>query len=534
METLTMASLAAGTSACTMARTVREPGHKRQPNVLFIASDDLRPMLACYGVPFIHTPNLDRLAARGVAFDHAYCQVALCGPSRASLLTGLRPDSTHIFDNSTHFRVHHPDVETLPQHFKAHGYHTQAVGKIFHSCFERAYVGRSLDDPPSWSTTPYFPSPQYYHTPEGMRAAREVFARAPQCRREGTGVCLHNRLQPVVPDADRSDSALNQWTDHFIQGPISEAPDIPDDVPYDGQVAAKAVEFLRNSPRQPFFLAVGFMKPHTPYVAPKKYWDLYDPEQLPVAPNPHAPLGMPSLALMPEHDHGYYLGVDMKGPVDEGLARRLTHGYAACVTYMDALLGRVIEALEGRGLMDDTIIVFWGDNGYHLGENSRWGKQTCFETGTRCPLIIAAPDSRASGSVCRRPVELLGIYPTLCELAGLPVPDHAQGLSLSPLLHDPLREWDGVAVSQFPNPVRLSRPEVKAEPGDCMGYSLRTERHRLTVWSRVLSPHEEVGVELYDYQVDPLETANLALRPEYGPVVADMRRKLEEYHARGR
>jgi iduronate 2-sulfatase len=274
------------------------------------------------------------------------------------------------------------------------------------------------------------------------------------------------------------------------------------------------------------------MKPHTPYVAPKKYWDLYDPEQLPLARNPDAPVGMPPLALIPQHDHGPYLGVEMEGPVDEKLARHLTHGYAACVTYMDALLGHVIYALDEEGLTDNTIVAFWGDNGYHLGENSRWGKQTCFETATRCPLIIAAPNNRAGGTVCRRPVELLSLYPTLCELAGLRVPGHVQGRSLAPLLDDSSREWDGVAVSQFPRPARRSRPEVKPEPDDCMGYSIRTARYRLTVWRHVLSPHDEVGVELYDYESDPLETANLALRPDYGPVVADLRRRLDEYGAR--
>ncbi len=528
---MTTMATAAVTAASASSRT---PEATRPPNVLFLVSDDLRPMLACYGVPFIHTPNLDKLVARGTAFHHAYCQQSVCSPSRTSVMTGLRPDATRIYDNSTHFRVYNPDVVTLPQHFRHHGYHTQAFGKVYHSCFERAYVGTTLDDAPSWSAPSFFPSPQYYHSEEGMRAARAIFARRPQCGRDAGGGCLHNKLQPVADDMDRSEAVLDTWTDHFIQGPISEAPDVPDHVPYDGQVAEHAVTFLRNRPDTPFFLAVGFMKPHTPYVAPRKYWDMYDPATLPLALNPEAPRGMPPIALLKEHDHGAYEGVAMEGPVDDATARHLIHGYAACVSYMDAQLGRVLDELDAQGLAEDTIVVFWGDNGYHLGENSRWGKQTCFETATRCPMMIAAPKARDCGKTSHRPVELISLYPTLCDLAGLPVPPHVQGRSLVPLLDDAQASWPYGAYSQFPRPVRLSAPDVKPEPGDCMGYTIRTERHRLTIWRRLLQPEKNDGVELYDYERDPLELTNVAGKPEYEGVEQELRARLTRYMDQGR
>ncbi len=531
IESLATAALAG--MACCATPGPKSVSTGRRPNVLFVAVDDLRPLLACYGVPFIHTPNIDRLAARGVVFDKAYCQDAVCSPSRTSVLTGLLPDSTRIFDNHTHFRVYNPDVVTLPQHFKDHGYHTRAFGKIYHSCFERAYVGDRMDDPPSWSAPSYFPSPQYYHSEEGMRAAREVFARRPRCNREQTQACLHSKLDAPDPDADRSEAALDQWTDHFVLASITEAPDVPDSVPYDGQVAEHAVAFLESRPVEPFFLAVGFMKPHVPYVAPKRYWDLYDPAELPLAKNPEEPEGMPPIAMLYQHDHGAYLGVEMEGPVDEATARHLIHGYAACVSYMDAQFGRVLDALERQGYLDDTIVVFWGDHGYHLGENARWGKQTCFETATRSPLIVAAP-AGVRGASCAHPSELVSLYPTLCDLAGLPVPGHVQGPSLAPLVADPGRSWEGAALSQFPRPVRVSGPEVRPEPDDCMGYSIRTDRYRLTLWTRVLPPHDEVAAELYDYERDPLETVNLIDRAEYASVVANLRKVLTARRAAGR
>lgn len=512
-------------------------GHR--PNVLFIAVDDLRPLLACYGVSFIKTPHIDRLASRSVVFERAYCQDAVCSPSRTSVLTGLRPDSTRIYDNDTDFRRYHPNLVTLPQHFRLNGYHSEAIGKIYHSCFERAYVGRRLEDPLSWSTPPWYPSPQYYHTPEGIAAAKEIFARNPQCGRDehGRGGCMHTKLSTWVEDADRSEAALDKWADHFVMALVSEAPDLPDDELYDGKAARRAVRRLGEIGGEPFFLAVGFMKPHVPYVAPKQYWDLYDREALPLAPNPDAPVGMPPIALEIElgnylmaHDHGVYCDVEIGGPLDEATQRRLIHGYAACVSYVDALVGRVLDALEESRQAENTIVVLWGDHGYHLGENSRWGKQTCFETATRAPLLISAPGMRAEGRRSSRLVELVDLYPTLADLSGLPLPESLEGVSMAPLLDDPAQPWKQAAYSQFPRPVRSSAPGAAGDPTDCMGYSVRTECYRLTVWSVIADPVQNAGVELYDYETDPLERRNLATDPAYASVVAELRQLLKAKH----
>lgn len=509
----------------SLAQDTRAPS--ASPNVLFIAVDDLRPMLGCYGAQYAKTPHLDRLAQRGRLFERAYCQDAVCSPSRTSVLTGLRPDSTAIFDNATHFRRYLPDVVTLPQHFKQHGYHTQALGKIFHSCFDKAYVGRTLDDPPSWSAPSWYPPPQYYHTPEGERVAREIFARRPDCGRDTGGICIHNRLQePAPPETvDRSPEVLDEGREHFVQGLISEAPDVADDVPYDGQLAAKAVQTIRGFGEDPWFLAVGFMKPHTPYVAPKQYWDLYNPADLELAIQ-EPPDEMPPVALLARHDHYAYVGGEVDGPLEADAARRLVHGYCACVSFIDAQVGRLLEALAAAGQRDNTIVVLWGDHGYHLGEQSRWGKQTCFEAATRAPLIVDAPGMPMGGAHTRALVELVDVYPSLCRLAGLPEPAHLEGTSFVPLVDEPARTWKSAAFSQFPRPVRLSTPEHPPQPGDCMGYSIRTGRYRLTVWREILVPEKDQGIELYDYRRDPIERVNLAPDPAFASVVQDLKARL--------
>ena len=513
-----------------------EASSATRPNVLFVAVDDLRPLLACYGAPGLHTPHIDALARQGLVFERAYCQNAVCSPSRTSVLTGLRPDSTRIFDNATHFRRYAPDVVTLPQHFKEQGYHTEAIGKIYHSCFENAYVGRTLDDAPSWSVPSWFPPPQYYHTPEGMQTAREVFARQPHCGLEEGRMCIHTRHQEFSPGdgQDRSAAVLDRWREHFVLGPISEAPDVEDDVLYDGQVGARAVASLRSMGAQPWFLAVGFMKPHTPYVAPKRYWDLYQREDFIPAEASGIPEGAPALALLPQHDHAPYSGVPESGPLSDDEARHLAHGYAACVSFIDAQVGRMLRALEDTGQRENTIIVFWGDHGYHLGEQSRWGKQTCYETATRVPLVVQAPGMRAPGQQTRALVELVDLYPSLCELAGLPLPAHLEGDSFAPLLNTPDLAWKPAAFSQFPRPVRLSVPEHPPQPGDCMGYSMRTERYRFTVWQEILSPEKHAGIELYDYAEDALETRNLAVDPGQAALVARLHQDLKRgwRHAR--
>jgi iduronate 2-sulfatase len=467
-------------------------GAPRPPNVLFIAVDDLRPELGCYGEPGIMSPCIDRLAADGVVFQRAYCQYSVCNPSRASVLTGLRPDSTGIFDNHAHFRRHVPDVVTLPQHFKRHGYHTQAFGKIFHGQFEEAYVGRTCDDPPSWTAPHWYGSPQYYFSPEGMEVAREVYARK-------------SRAANVEP---------GDWRQAFVQGLATEAPDVPDGTLYDGEMTDRAIEALGHLADRPFFLAVGYVKPHLPFVAPRKYWDRYDRGAIELPRPPDAPRAAPAAAL---HDSPELRGqyTNMKdNPLSPAQMRELRHGYAACVSFVDAQVGRLLAELDRLELRERTIVVLWGDHGWHLGEQSLWGKNTNFEQAARAPLIVSVSGGQAAGSTCAALVELVDIYPTLCELASLPLPPHLEGTSFVALLSEPARPWKSAAFSQI-------------RRGSVEGRSLRTPRHRLTRWYRRAAPEETVAMELYDYAAAPTEVENIADRPEHAGLVRELSARLE-------
>lgn len=312
-----------------------------KPNILFIAVDDLRPELACYGQKHIHSPNIDRLAATGVLFEHAYCQYPVCNASRASLLTGLRPDSTGVSSNLTQFRKHVPDVIALPQHFKNNGYATQAVGKIYHGSFEHAYVGRTYDDPLSWSLPHWYGLPQYYFTPRGIRVAREVY-----------GNNFH-----------KSGNDLDGWKSEFVQGLATEAPDVPDSTLYDGQVTDHAIDALDKLKAETFFLAVGYLRPHLPFVAPKKYWNLYKRADLSLPTPADPPPNAPAIALQRNVELRIQYTDMQNDPLRESQIRELRHGYYACVSYVDAQIGRLIDELTRLGLRDNTIIVLWGDHG---------------------------------------------------------------------------------------------------------------------------------------------------------------------------
>jgi len=464
----------------------------RRLNVLFIALDDLRPELGCYGQAHIHSPNIDRLAARGVVFNRAYCQYSVCNPSRASLMTGLRPDSTGVFDNRTHFRRKAPDVVALPQQFKEHGYHTQAFGKIYHGAFATAYVGRRCDDPPSWSADHWYGSPQYYFSPQGIEIARQVYAK---------------KFHKPLTDPD-------DWKQEFVQGLSTEAPDVPDSTLYDGEMTDRAIRALGELKGKPFFLAVGYLKPHLPFVAPKKYWDLYNRAEVKL-PNPStAPKDAPAVALHNSGElHGQY--TDMRNdPLSEAQARELRHGYYACVSFVDAQIGRLLAELDRLGLRENTIIVLWGDHGWHLGEQSLWGKHTDFELDARAPLIVSAPSRNKTGTKCNALVEFVDIFPSLCELAGLPIPSHVEGTSFAPLLDAPDRPWKTAAFTQVVH-------------GPAAGRSLRTDRYRFTRWQTTKPPNQTVAVELYDYLNDPVELENIASRPENAALVKELAAKLD-------
>ena len=458
-------------------------------NVLFIASDDLRPQLGCYGYESMITPHLDALAARGMVFERAYCQAATCRASRLSLLTGRRPDTTKIYTNGGPlFRTRTPDLVTLPQQFKNHGWHSQSLGKIFHGAMK---VRNKWNDPESWSVPEWWPGPRYYYTPEGIDAARAVFEK--------------KRPSKNIP--------VDDWVNHFVLGLSLEAPEIADNVLYDGELADKAIETLREIHENPFFLGVGFLRPHLPFIAPKKYWDMYPPESIQVADNLYPPKGVAAQALTNWGHPRTYTDFPDKGNPSDELVAELTRGYAACITYVDAQVGRVLDELDRLGLRENTIVVFWGDHGYHLGENAIWGKATNFELTTRVPLIVSAPGMEAAGGRTMALVELVDLYPTLCELADLPLPEGLEGTSFVPLLNDPETPWKKAAFSQFPS-------------GSTMGRTMRTRDWRFTRWARE-AKKETVALELYDLQNDPAGNVNLADRPEHQERVKKMTAQME-------
>jgi iduronate 2-sulfatase len=478
--------LALALSGCaTGTRSVTEPAARSAPrgapNVLFIAVDDLRPALGCYGDRFAISPHIDSLASRGTVFTHAYCQQAVCSPSRNGVLTGRRPDTIGIYDLSTNFRTTLPDVVTLPQHFKQNGYHAEGMGKIFH-------VGHgNRDDPASWSVPSWNPAP-------GGRPRRQP-ADNPKW---GTG-----------PRDERAAAKRRKGRPYGSR-------DVADHALPDGKIADHAIERLQllKTEGKPFFLAVGFHKPHLPFVAPKKYWDLYDPATLPVGAPADLPEGAPRYAGSNSGELRQYLGVPDKGPIPPDLARSLVHGYYACVSYTDAQVGRVLDELDRLDLRDDTIVVLWGDHGYQLGDHGLFCKHANFEKAVRSTLIVSAPAQSNPASHCDGLVEFVDIYPTLCDLAGLTIPAGLEGTSFTPLLRDPATPWKSAAFSQWPKAI----PGV----GEGMGYSLRTARYRLTEWT--VPDTQYSALELYDYETDPEEMVNLADDPAHRQVVRDLLR----------
>jgi len=488
-----LASLVAGATAA---------GEESAPlNVLFIAVDDLRPELGCYGAEHVKSPNIDRLAASGVLFERAYCQQALCNPSRTSLMTGMRPDSIGVVGNHVHFRTKHPNVVTLPQHFMRHGYHAEAIGKIYHGLFRKGESKTTWDtmgDPPSWSVPATRFGPRYYFTPEGIAQAKEAYRR------------MYGVKNPEPDD----------WTKKLVFGPMTEAPDVADNLLYDGKVADKAVESLRRLKDRPFFLAVGFIKPHTPFVAPKKYWDLYDPAKIKLAANESYPKNAPPIAGHGSHEVRRYTDQPNRGPFTEANKQRLKHGYFACISFIDAQVGKVLDELDRLGLRDRTVVLLYGDHGWHLGEQDLWGKITCFENAARAPLIVRSPGAKGNGRHSKALVEFVDMYPTLTELAELPRPDHLEGTSFAPLLDDPGRAWKSAAFSQHP---RSGNWDLG---GKVMGFSIRTDRYRYTEWIN-RSDGKRVATELYDYRHDPQETVNIAGDEANAAVIRELSTKLK-------
>ncbi|MFM9090655.1 MAG: sulfatase [Verrucomicrobiota bacterium] len=462
---------------------VAAPGPAR-PNVLLLLADDLRPELAGYGSPAL-TPNLERLARRGVRFERAYCQQAVCNPSRSSFLTGLRPDTLGLWNNGTHFRELRPDVTTLPQHFRNHGYVTRNVGKVFHN-----WHTREKGDARSWS------APEFLHYATHGADAPQVEGPLPPNLASGGG---------------------RQYTDV----PLTECRDVPDEAYYDGRVAAEAVRVLREIRDRPFFLAVGFWKPHAPFNAPKRYWDLDDRARLPPV-DLRAPAGAPELAL---HDGREILGLPGPGRIspDAALVAEMRHGYFANISYLDAQLGKVLDALDASGVASRTVVVFAGDHGFHLGEHGLWGKTSNFELDARVPLLIALPGSGPRGVATRAFAELVDLFPTLNAACGLPAVPGLDGLSLLPVLRDPAAAVKPAAFSQHPRPAYYDREPAKVPRA--MGYSVRTDAVRYTEW-RDWASGSVIARELYDAFADGGETRNRAGDPALAAAEADAAARL--------
>lgn len=490
-----------------------------RPNILFIAIDDLRPELGTYGSDIVQSPHLDKLAADGLRFDRAYCQQAICGPSRASIMTGARPDTTGVIENFAHFKVENPSLITLPRHLIAQGYETVQVGKIYHGRF---------GENESWSRLPAKvpglkrPVPGGWAIPENQ----QLFQR--------------NKREVVAKYGVEGSSGL-------AHGPAVEAGPYSDETYRDGYNTTIAVETLKELPagEKPWFFGMGFYKPHLPFIAPKRYWDLYDPADIVLAEQVLPPQDGAAVGLHASFELRTRADIPKAGPIDDELSRELLHAYYACISYVDAQIGRILTTLEETGQRDNTIIIVWGDHGWHLGEYGVWGKATNYEIATRVPLMIWTPDmdSAVRGQGSDALVELVDMYPTLCDLVGVPRPEHLEGESMVPLLENPTQAWKPAAFSQFPSPALrewaanplsvgmrqtffgplISEVEerIQAQQGDLwerelfenhlMGYAVRSQDHRLVVWRDYRDPSAEpVFVELYDHRTDPAETINIA------------------------
>jgi iduronate 2-sulfatase len=493
--------LAAGSNTDTPAR---------KPNILFIAFDDLRPELGCYGVKNIQTPNLDRLARQGVMFTRAYCQDAVSAPSRASIMTGYRPDSSLVWTLREKFRIQRPDVVTMPQYFRKFGYHTVSIGKIFHN---------HMPDSVSFDEPDLRPAP--YKTAEMVDRDAESFYYDEGINKELDSVHLA-RL------AKNPKAYAGGWA----YGRATEIADCQDDELYDGAQTDLALETLKRlkDRDEPFYLALGYFRPHLPFVAPRKYWELYDRNTIPMAPNPYHPKNSPPMAPGGTYELGGCY--DLEGRVDinaekqpDDIARLLKHGYYASVSYVDACFGKLMKGLEELGLADNTIIVIWGDHGWKLGENGGWCKQTNYQIDTRVPLIIRAPGMQGNGKECDRLAELVDLYPTLCDLAGLPAKSDLQGTSLVPLLKNPAIKWKDHTFSQFQHALGKGRTRTWY-----MGYSMTTERYHIVewyVWDDINKERKEFAArEFYDLQEDPQENVNVAGEPQYKNLVASLSEKL--------
>lgn len=466
-----------------------------KPNIILIMVDDLKPTLGVYGDRIAISPNIDKLAKQGMLFTQAYSNQAVCAPSRYNLMLGSRSTSTGLYRFGKEFRDVIPNAVTLPQHFKNAGYHTESMGKVYH-------IGHgNTNDEASWSIPHFKEKVIEYIDPEstdGELTREEAFF-------ENTRMYLDD----TPPNGE------------LPRGAAWESPDVLDEAYADGRVARHAIDRLRKlkrNPEQPFFMALGFARPHLPFSVPKKYWDLYNPEDLPMPEYEKAPEGSPEFTKKRDHEMSQFFPVPVgKDVYDDDLKRKLIHGYYASVSYMDTQLGRVMEELKRLNLDENTIIVLWGDHGWHLGDHAIWTKHTNFEQANHIPLIINVPGVTKPGSSTNQFAESVDIYPTLANLAGLKKPTGPQpidGIDLTPVLKDGTKQIKDHAYHAFPM-------------GGYLGEAIRTDKYRMIRWSHMQDDEKETLYELYDYEKDPKETKNIATeKPE---VVSKMTKILENY-----
>lgn len=475
-------------------------------NILFISIDDLRPTLGVYDDPFAVTPNLDQFAAEGMTFRNTYCQAAVCAPSRASLMTGLRPDSTRVWHLGDEFRKINPATVTMPQFFHQNDYHTVNIGKIFHN---------------------YMPDSVSWDEPD-LRPAQ--FVRDNWLNRDGETFYVNEEIQKS--QVIKRDSLLKlrpiRYADGWNTGPAWEMADVHDSLYYDGAQTELTKRTLTRLAKmdKPFYLGLGFFRPHLPFAAPKKYWDLYDSETLPLPKSPDIPAGAPiftmnSMYELRHYDNFNHIGHPTDYKMNADTARILKHGYYASVSYVDALFGQLVSHLKEIGIYNNTIIIVFGDHGWKLGDQNSWGKMTNYNIDLKVPMMVRYPDQEKRGVQTFAITELVDVFPSLLELAGIEVPDYLQGHSFVPLLENPDLTWKKAAFSQFHR-----RPKVTPDGGRYMGYSINTDKYHYIewyTWDHIAGERGDfVTSELFDSVSDSNETTNLYENEDYNDVVEEL------------
>ncbi|MHA7942279.1 sulfatase [Formosa sp. 3Alg 14/1] len=485
---------------------------EQKPNILFLSIDDLRPDLGAYGNAEMKTPHIDALASTSMLMLNTHSQAAVCATSRASTMLGYRPDSTRVWHLGDKFREINPDAVTMPQYFNKSGYYTVNIGKIFHN-----YMPDSISwDEPDLKPAPYNTAPYANRDAETYYYTKEALA-----------------IQKRDRDLFKAKRKGKIYGDGWNRGPALEAADVPDSLFYDAMQTTLALETIDRikDKKQPFFMGLGFYRPHLPFVAPKKYWDLYPKGSVSPAPNPKLPENAPVMSAnsnyeLRNYDNPYTIGRPEDEPVPEKYADSLKRGYYASVSFIDACVGRLVEGLKERGLYENTIIVLWGDHGWKLGDHNGWGKMTNFYIDTHVPLIIKQAN-QTEGKRIEALSELVDIFPTLCDLSGVEKADYFQGTSLTPLFSNPNLAWKDAVFTQFRRRARVSK-----DGNEYMGYSMQTKQYHYIEWYAWDNEAKEKGAyataELYDHAVDPNETVNIAGQSDQKQLIEQLSVQLKQ------